>query len=328
MQVGRPGDPAYAGIQTFAKLPLVLEPEELAGYDVAIVGAPIDEAVSFRPGARFGPRAIRQAENSGGTPSRPNMDVGIDPFEVLRVVDHGDAPVRPADPAWSHESLRSSVLGVYRAGAIPIVLGGDHSIEHPDVSAAAEHFGKGQVGMVHFDAHADDAEEVYGVVRSHGTPLRLLVNEGSLRGEHVVQVGLRGYWPGPEEFEWARAQGFRWHLMDEIAERGFRPVLDDVVREAAEAPRTFLSVDIDVCDPAAAPGTGTPEPGGLTSAELLRAVRRLCAELDVCGLEVVEVCPPYDPSGITALLAHRVVLEALSGIALRRTGRSPEPERP
>jgi agmatinase len=328
--VNRPSEPAYAGPgTTFCKTPLVLDPRDLRGADVAIVGAPIDETVSNRPGARYGPRAIRQADVGGGIPPlRPNMDAGIDPFGALKVVDYGDAEIAPADPERSHTALRRAVGEVLAAGAIPVVLGGDHSIAHPDVGAAAEHFRPQSVAIVHFDAHADDAAELHGVRRSHGTPMRLLVEEGSVRGEHVIQVGLRGYWPDPEDFEWARGQGFRWHLMQDIVDRGLDAVLDDVVAAAREADQVWLSLDIDVVDPAHAPGTGTPEPGGITAAEMLRAARRLGHEVGFCGMEVVEVCPPYDSADITALLAHRVILEALSGLALRREGRSPAPERP
>jgi agmatinase len=157
--------------------------------------------------------------------------------------------------------------------------------------------------------------------------MRLLVEEGSVKGENVVQVGLRGYWPGPEEFEWARGQGFRWHLMEEIHERGIRPVTEDLIAGMAGLDHVFLSVDIDVCDPAFAPGTGAPEPGGLSARDILWCVRRIACELPVAGMEVVEVSPPYDNAEITALLAHRVVLEVLSGVALRKTGREPKPER-
>jgi agmatinase len=157
--------------------------------------------------------------------------------------------------------------------------------------------------------------------------MRLLVEEGSVRGSDVVQVGLRGYWPGPEEFAWARAQGFRWYLMQDVYDRGIEPVIDDVIGDLAGLPHVFLSVDIDVCDPAFAPGTGTPEPGGLQARELLRAVRRIATEVPLAGMEVVEVSPPYDHAEITAMLAHRVVLEALTGISLRRLGRGPERER-
>ena len=319
MNVSRPDEPAYAGIQTFGKLPLVLDSQELRGNDVAILGAPIDELVSYRPGARFGPRAIRQSDPIGwAPPSMPNMDVGLDPFEVLKVVDHGDVNPVPGYPLLTHDDIRAAVKGISAAGAIPIILGGDHSIAHPDVGAVAEVLAPESVGLIHFDAHADDAYEEPRL--SHGTPLRLLVEEGSVRGEHVVQVGLRGYWPPPSDFAWARDQGFRWHLMDEIYERGIDDVISDVIAEMGTADHVFISVDVDVCDPAFAPGTGTPEPGGLQARELLKSIRRLATELPVAGMEVVEVSPPYDSADITALLAHRVILETLSGIAVRRSG--------
>jgi agmatinase len=327
MNVSRPGEPAYAGAgATFSKLPLVLDPAELTGVDVAILGAPIDETVTYRPGARFGPRAIRLADVGGGT-HRPNMDVGVNAFDVLTVVDYGDAEVVPADQARSHEAIRRAVGEICAAGAIPIVLGGDHSIAHPDVGAVAAHLKPAALGLVHFDAHADNVPDLYGVTRSHGTPMRLLVEDGSLRGDRIVQVGLRGYWPDPEDFEWARGQGFRWHLMEEISERGMDAVMDDVVREAKAWDHMFLSFDIDVCDPGFAPGTGTPEPGGITAREALRAVRRLAWEVGFAGMEVVEVSPPYDHADVTAFLANRLVLEALSGLAIRKLGRDPRPER-
>ncbi len=327
MQVNRPGEPGYAGVGiTFSRVPLVLDPKDLAGVDVAIVGAPIDETVTYRPGARFGPRAIRLGD-VGGQRVAPNMDLGVDPFQILTVVDYGDADVVPADQKGSHDAIRRAVTEVCAAGAIPIVLGGDHSIAHPDVGAVAAHLEPEELGLVHFDAHADNAPDLYGVTLSHGTPLRLLVEEGSLRGDRIVQVGLRGYWPGPEEFAWARSQGFRWHLMEEISERGMDAVMDDVVREALTWDHLFLSFDIDVCDPAFAPGTGVPEPGGMTAREALRAVRRLAWQVGFAGMEVVEVSPPFDTAEITARLANRLVLEALSGLALRRLGRPPEPER-
>jgi agmatinase len=329
VQVSRPNEPSYAGAAaTFCKVPLVLDPGGLEGADVAVVGAPVDETTSNRPGARFGPRAIRLADVSGAPSGRPHLDLGVDPFEALTVVDYGDADVVPADAARSHEAIRRAVGEILAAGAVPVVLGGDHSIAHPTVSALAEHVRPAAVGIVHFDAHADDAEDIYGVRRSHGTPMRLLVEEGSVRGEHVLQVGLRGYWPGPEEFAWAREQGFVWFTMGEIQERGFEAVLDDVVDRAGGFEHVWLSLDIDVVDPGHAPGTGTPEPGGLTQREMLWAVRRLSREVGFAGMEVVEVSPPYDHADVTALLAHRIVLEALCGLALRRLGREPAPERP
>jgi agmatinase len=154
-----------------------------------------------------------------------------------------------------------------------------------------------------------------------------LVDEGSLLGENILQIGLRGYWPDPEDFAWAREHGFRWWLMDEVWERGLPAVIDEVIGAAKGWDATFLSFDIDVCDPGFAPGTGTPEPGGITPADALRAVRRLAHEVGFAGMEVVEVAPPYDQAEVTSLLAHRLILEALSGLALRRLGRDPQPER-
>lgn len=324
MNVNRPDEAGYVGVTTFCRRPLVLDPAELDGIDVAILGAPIDEYVTYRPGARFGPRAIRQADYLGVMGQWWAMDAGLDPFEVLSVVDHGDLAAIPGYPDESHAELRTMVRRVLEAGAVPIVLGGDHSIAHPDVGALADHVGPDKVGLIHFDSHADDAWE--GGYRNHGTPLRFLVEEGSVRGEHIVQVGLRGYWPPESDFAWAREQGFRWHLMDEIYERGIDEVISAVIDEMDGIDHVFLSVDIDVVDPGSAPGTGTPEPGGLLPRELLKAVRRLSHRLPVSGMEVVEVSPPYDSADVTALLANRVVLESLVGMSLRRTGREPRRE--
>ena len=324
MRVNRPDEPGYAGLPTFARVPLVLEPDELDGYDVVVVGAPTDELVTGRPGARYGPRAIREADPLGAM-NHPNIDVGVDPFDHLRVVDFGDIVPNPGYPLETHAALREAVRTIREKGAIPVVLGGDHSIAHPDVGAVSEVVGADSLGLVHFDAHADDGEEPF---LNHGTPLRKLVEEGSIPGRNILQLGLRGYWPSPEEFAWAREQGFRWHLMEEIDERGMPDVMDDVVDAMSGIEHVFLSVDVDVCDPAFAPGTGYPEPGGLTARELLKAVRKIGLELPLAGMEVVEVSPPYDSAEITALLAHRVVLEALSGMALRKTGQPPSPERP
>jgi agmatinase len=328
MRVNRPGEPGFAGLGTFCKLPLVLEPEQLEGVDVAIVGAPIDDTVSHRPGTRFGPRAVRIAEDSGGSPpSRPHMLLGIDPFDVLNVVDYGDAETIAADPARSHRAIKQRVAEVCAAGAVPVLLGGDHSIAHPNITAIAEHHGAGTVGVIHFDAHADTATDLRGVVLSHGTPMRRVVDEGSVRGDMFIQLGLRGCWPGSEEFSWMRGAGFRWYTMYELDERGFRRCIDEVLEAARGWDKVFLSVDIDSLDPAYAPGTGTPEPGGLTPRELLHAVRRIGAELPVVGMELVEVAPVWDSHGnVTAINGHRVVLDALCGMALRRSGRAAQPE--
>ena len=327
MRINRPGEPSYAGGPTFQKVPLALDAAELAGADVAIVGAPLDDLVTYRPGARFGPREIRIASDDG-SPEMWNMDLGIDPFAELEIVDHGDALVQPGNAHASHRAVRAAVARVLDAGAVPVILGGDHSIAYPDVAAVAERYERGSVAVVQFDTHADTATEIYGQRWSHGTPFRNLIDDGVLPGERLVQVGLRGYWPFPDEFGWARSAGVRWHRMAEIIERGIDAVVDDVLEEISEAEHLFLSVDVDVLDPAYAPGTGTPEPGGMSTRELLRALRRLTLERGLAGMDVVEVSPPYDHASITAMAAHRIVCEALSGLAAHRKSGSPNPESP
>jgi agmatinase len=331
VRLHRDREVAYAGVGlTYCRRPLVLDPAGLAGVDVAILGAPFDEGVSFRPGTRFGPRAIRQAEDVGGPSPRPHMELGVDPFAELNVVDYGDIEVVPANLAASHEELRRRAGEILDAGATPLVLGGDHSISGPMLHVLAERFGPDGYSVVHFDTHADTGADLFGVTDlSHGTPFYLGVANGHLRGDHIVQVGLRGAWPFPDEFQWMRERGFRWHTMAEVMERGLPAVVESAIaRAAAAAPRTYLTVDIDVLDPAYAPGTGTPEPGGLTTRELLWAVRTIASRVNICAMDLVEVSPPYDHAGITALAGHRVVLETLSGMALRKSGREARPERP
>ena len=311
--------PAYVGLPSFQKLPWVTDAEALARErpDVAIVGAPYDDSVSHRPGARFGPRAIRQASYHAGAINSLQLD--IEPYDWLNVVDAGDAPVTPMDIDRAHAVIERKVLDVARSGAVPIVLGGDHSITFPSASAVARAVAPRTLGIVHFDAHADAANATWGNLRSHGTPMRRLIESGAVAGRNFVQVGLRGYWPGPETLEWMREQGLRWHLMTEIEERGAEAVIADAIAEALDGPELiYLSVDIDVIDPGMAPGTGTPEPGGMLTRELLRAVRQVAGSVELAAMDVVEVCPPFDNAEVTAAAAHRCVLEAISALAARR----------
>jgi agmatinase len=304
--------PDYAGLLTFGGLPYTEDPAELEGVDVAVVGAPTDDLVSDRAGTRFGPRAIRAAS----CPPGEHLEVKIDAFAELKMVDFGDAPVLPADPARSHEAIETTVGQVLAAGAIPIVLGGDHSIAEPDIRAcAAKH---GLVGLVHFDTHTDTGREVFGVEISHGTPMYRLVEEGSVDPARYVQIGLRGYWPGPKEFAWQAEKGIRSFFAHDVRSVGIEAIVEQALEIVGEGP-VFLSIDVDVLDPAHAPGTGTPEPGGLTSAELLWAARTVAAGLDIVGADVVEVLPTAVGSAdITALVAERTVREVMTGIALRR----------
>ena len=311
--------PTYVGLSTFMKLPWVTDPAELRrrGVDVAIVGAPFDDAVTHRPGARFGPRAIREAQYTSG--SIHSLQLDVDPFDVLTVVDAGDANIVPSWIERAHAMIYRKVAEVAGSGAIPIILGGDHSITWPAATAVAEVRRPGSIGIVHFDAHADTAKDGWGVLASHGTPMRRLIESGAVKGRNFVQVGLRGYWPPTETFEWMKAQGLRWHLMREIEERGAEAVIADAIAEALDGPDfIYLSVDIDVVDPGMAPGTGTPEPGGMLTRELLRAIRQIVGAVDLAGMDIVEVSPPYDQAETTAMVANRVALEAISALAVRR----------
>lgn len=320
----RADQPAYAGMSTtFARVPLVLDPSELAGADVVIVGAPVDQATSYRPGARFGPRAIRQADCIGGPAARPSLRTGTDPLRALRIVDFGDVGTFPGGVANVHRELREALDTVLRLGALPVVLGGDHSISLPMLEALGEHFSADGYAVVHLDAHND--VELGGDEVDHGNPFSLAVARGVLRPDHKVCVGVRGYWPTtPAELEHWGARGMRTYTMGKCEELGIDGTLREIIAFAREcAPRVYLTVDIDVLDPAFAPGTGTPEPGGLTTRELLRMVSRLSSELRLCALDLVEVSPLLDPAGITALAAQHVVLEGLAGFAASRPSRPP-----
>jgi agmatinase len=304
--------PDYAGLLSFSGVLYTEDLTELEGADVVIVGAPTDDLVSDRPGTRFGPRAIRAAS----CPPGPHLEVRVDGFAELRVIDYGDAPVLPADPARSHEAIEQTVGEALEAGAIPIVLGGDHGIAEPDIRACAKRHGP--VGLVHFDTHTDTGTEVFGVEVSHGTPMYRLVEQGQIDAERYAQVGLRGYWPGEGEFDWQAGRGITSLFMYDVRELGIREVTERAADAVGDGP-IFLSVDVDVLDPAFAPGTGTPEPGGMTSADLLWACRELASRLQIVGAEVVEVIPTAVGSAdVTALVAERVVREIVTGIALSR----------
>ena len=311
--------PTYVGPITFSNLPWVTDPAEIEsrGVDVAIVGAPFDDMVTHRPGARFGPRAIREAQNSSGSVNSLQLDVR--PFDELTVVDAGDANIVPARFERGHAMIYRKVREVAETGAIPIILGGDHSITWPSASAIAEVRRPGSIGIVHFDAHADTAPDSYGQLAGHGSPMRRLIESGAVLGKNFVQVGLRGYWPPTSVLEWMQEQGLRWHLMTEIEERGAEAVIDDAIAEALDGPDAiYLSVDIDVVDPGSAPGTGTPEPGGMLPRELLRAVRRIVGKVELAAMDIVEVSPPYDWAESTAMIANRCALEAISALAVKQ----------
>jgi agmatinase len=296
---------------------------DLNAGDVAIVGAPFDWGTTYRPGARFGPKAIREGDYLEPDGERPHLTAGIEPLRTLPVVDVGDIDLVPGYSELSLERIADHIRAIAERRAVPVLLGGDHTVTYAGARAVAETVGAGDVALIHFDAHADTGDTHYGELYGHGTPMRRLVESGAVPGHRFVQIGLRGYWPPPETVEWMRAQRMRSYFMADITKRGLDAVVDDAVDAAlGEGARgVYVSVDIDVVDPGMAPGTGTPEPGGITGRELLDTVQRLGRELDVVGADIVEVSPHYDqPADITARLANRVVLELLTGMALRRSG--------
>ena len=318
---------AYAGIPTFMGFPVALTPEDLkaGNVDVAVIGAPVDMGLGRR-GAAWGPRGLRTAEQYipwGQTTLKvaPHQHAGLAPFDVLTCVDYGDAGVDPLDIEASHVEIRARVREIIEAGCMPMVLGGDHSIMRPDMAAMSDVYGPGNVGMIHFDAHYDAGDNNFGHPVSHGTMIRRMIEEEHMLGKNFVQVGMRGWVPTNDDMEWMRSHEIKTHYMAEIERDGMDKVMERAIAEASDgAEFLFISFDIDTLDPAYAPGTGTPEPGGLTPREAFPWVRRLCAETNVVGMELVEVAPLLDPSYQTAYNGLRLIQEAITGWAMRKSG--------
>ncbi len=296
------------------------DPATFEGADVVIIGAPYDAGTSYRAGARFGPQLIRTTDYLPHDASRPHLALRVDPLVELKVLDAGDVEMAGVEGRAPLDALERAVERA-AAGAIPLVLGGDHTITWPDVTGVARARGWGRISVIHFDAHADTGDVQFGSLIGHGLPMRRLIESGAVRGDRFLQIGLRGYWPEPPTLRWMAEQGMRSFEMHEVVSRGLEAVLEEAFAIAVDGcDGVFVSVDLDVVDPGMAPGTGTPEPGGITGRQLLDAVRRIAVELPVVGVDVVEVAPAYDTSEITSFLANRVVLEMLSGIAYRRKG--------
>ncbi|MBJ7594769.1 MAG: agmatinase [Candidatus Dormibacteraeota bacterium] len=311
----------YGPDATFAGVPRadLDDLSSLRAARVVIIGAPFDGGTSHRPGCRLGPQAIRFTDYLAHDGSRPHLALRVDPLVELGVVDVGDVLMPSGDTETSLQRLEEAVERIARGGAIPVVLGGDHTIALPDVTGTARAVGWGRVSVIHFDAHADTGDTQFGSLLGHGTPMRRLIESGAVRGDRFVQLGLRGYWPDPAILDWMADHGMRSFEMTEIVARGLDTCVDEAITLALDdCDAVFLSVDVDVVDPGMAPGTGTPEPGGLTSRELLDAVRRIAMQVPLAGMDVVEVSPPYDQSEVTAYLGNRIVLEALSGTCWRR----------
>ncbi len=305
------------GIRTFADAPVAIYPEDLiAGkVDVAIVGAPLDMGSGMR-GAKHAPDYMRMTYGMAGI----DMYTMVDPSEELNIVDYGNIAV----DNWSTERtmghVRERVAEISKTGALPFIVGGDHSLEYANIAALADVHGKGSFGVVHFDAHFDAGKGSAHFI-THGQPVYRAVKEGHVKGENYVQVGLRGPWPSADGFEWMRDNGVRYHTMPEIVERGWDTVMEDALNEArGGGKKLYISFDVDALDPAYMPGTGTPVPGGMTMREAIPIVRRLCGENDLVGFEIVEIAPLLDSSYRTVLNGNFLVHACLTGVAMRKAG--------
>ena len=312
-----PGPIRIGSVLSFFGLPIARTIEDLVAgeVEVAFMGAPVDMGVGFR-GAGEGPTALRAMRRSTGS-----METMISWRRELTAVDYGNAPIDNLSTERSMEPIRRMVREIAETGAIPVIIGGDHSIEFANVAGLADVYGKENVGVIHFDAHYDAGGTRSGHLISHAQPVRRLVDDGHILGRNFIQVGLRGSWPGPEGFEWMRENEFRYHTMAEIDRDGWSTVMQRVLDEANDGPEFLhVSFDIDVMDPAYTSGTGTPVPGGLTPREVFPIVRGLCSENNLVGFDLVELNPLVDPGYTTTLNAKQVVDECLTGVALRKLG--------
>ena len=300
--------PRYAGFATFARLPRL---DEVTHADVAVLGVPFDSGVSYRPGARFGPSAIRQASRLL-RPYNPALDVS--PFQAVQVVDAGDIAANPFDITEALEQVDAGASALISDGATVIALGGDHTIALPLLRAV--HRVHGPIALLHFDAHLDTWDTYFGADYTHGTPFRRAVEEGLLDIDALSHIGIRGPLYSREDLTSDAALGFGIVTTRDLARRGVDAVIEQMRDRIGDRP-LYVSVDIDVLDPAHAPGTGTPEAGGLSSRELLELLRGLDG-LHLIGADVVEVAPAYDHAEITSIAAAHIAYELVSLLARRR----------
>lgn len=292
--------PRFAGVPTFMRLPHIPDAKRL---DVALVGVPFDGGVSYRPGPRFGPRHVRD-QSALIRPYNPVLNVS--PFSQLRVADYGDIAINPLSIEDTFERITSEVKNVLSHAAIPLCVGGDHSILLPILRAI--HATHGPVALIQLDAHSDTWDEYWGIKYSHGTPVRRAIEEGLLLEPYILQVGIRGQWYDDQDLEFANRHKIQIITAEEFHEHGLALVRQKLDMFAGR--KTYLSLDIDVVDPAFAPGTGTPQVGGLSSAQILGLVREL-AGIHFVGADLVEVSPPFDSAEITSLLAANLLFEQL-----------------
>jgi guanidinobutyrase len=296
--------PRFAGPGTMMRLPLL---DTAEGLDACFVGVPLDIGTSNRSGTRYGPRQIR-AESALIRPY--NMATRAAPFDSLSVADVGDIAINTFNLADSVSIIEAAYRVILGHGCRPLTLGGDHTIVLPILRAMRNRYGP--VGLLHVDAHADINDAMFGEAIAHGTPFRRAVEERLLEPSRVVQIGLRGSGYADDDFDWPRDQGFQVIQAEECWHRSLTPLMGEIRERLAGGP-VYLSLDIDSLDPGFAPGTGTPEIGGLTTIQGLEIIRG-CYGLDLVGCDLVEVSPPYDPSGNTALVGANLLYEMLCAL--------------
>ena len=311
----------YGGPPTFGNLPLALTKEDLVAgeVDVAILGAPLNMGSGWRDS---GARATADLRVYGWSIGSNDQYVQVNAGKVLTIVDYGDVAVDNFSTERSMQHVREVVREIAETGAVPMIVGGDHSLEYPNVAGLADVYGKENVSVIHFDSHYD---AWWGGVHliGHGYPVYRLLNEGHVRAQDYIQVGLRSSGPDKAAFEWMREQGMRYHTMAEIEQRGWPAVLDRIVAEASEEGRKLhISFDIDVLDPAFTVATGTPVPGGLTMRESIAVIRRLCSEANVVGFDLVELHPGLDKTYTTTLNSAHIIKACLTGLAMNREGKT------
>lgn len=319
IELGRYG--GRGGPPTFGRHPLALTKEDLVAgeVDVAILGAPLNMGSGWRDS---GEQATTDMRLLGWPMGANDQYVQVNAGRALNIVDYGDVAIDNDSTERSMRHVREVVREVAEAGVIPIIIGGDHSLEYPNVAALADVYGKENVSVIHFDSHYDAWWGGAHLI-SHGFPVYRLINEGHVRAADYIQVGLRSSGPDKSAFEWMREQGMRYHTMAEVERRGWDAVLDRVVAEASEEGRKIhISFDIDVLDPAFATATGTPVPGGLNMRESITIVRRLCAETNVVSFDLVELHPALDPTYKTTLNSAHIVKACLTGLAMHEEGKT------
>ena len=315
--------PHFAGINTFMKAPYVENVNEVGNYDVAIVGVPHDSGTTYRPGTRFGPQGIRKI-SALYTPY--NYEMGVDLREQISICDVGDIFTIPANNEKSFDQISKGVAHIFASGAFPIILGGDHSIGFPTVRGVCRHLGDKKVGIIHFDRHVDTQETDLDE-RMHTCPWFHATNMKNAPAKNLVQLGIGGWQVPREGVKICRERSTNVLTVTDICEMGLKEAADFAIKKATDGTDcVYISFDIDCIDAGFVPGTGWPEPGGLLPREALKLLEYIIRKVNVCGIELVEVSPPYDVSDMTALLATRVICDSIAHLVV--SGQLPRKSKP